>query len=627
MGEWYSYAGKVLRVDLSKEKFWEEELKEEDVVNFLGGVGLAAKIIFSEVDPRIDPFDPSNKLVFMTGALTGTMVPGANKVTVAAKSPLTLAWGEAHLGGFWGPELKRAGYDGIVFEGKASEPVYIVIGNREVSIESAEKLWGLSTSETERRIKEEIGNKDVRIASIGPAGERLVRIACIVSEERVAGRTGMGAVMGSKNLKAVAVKGEGSVKVKAPESLRRNISRLYPMIMSYPPSQILSAYGTNGEMLSFYEYGDVPLRNFTKSVWEGIKNIEGRIMVSKYLKEHKSCFACPIGCWKVVRVQEGEFQGVEGRAPEYETAASLGALLLNDNYESLIYLEKLCNELGVDVISAGVVIAWAMEAYEKGLITKEDTGGIELNWGDYKTIIRLVEMIGRREGFGKILGEGCHRASQIIGRGTEEFAMHVRGLEIPMHDPRAFKGMGLQYATSNRGACHLQGTFFRIEQGERVPDLKIYRRVYRFETKDKGWMVAVMQDWHQVIESLGLCKFVQIHPGHVAGFYSLATGIVKRVTDLQKDGERISNLVRVFNVLCGRGGDYDKLPERFLKQPLEEGGAKGQVVELDVMLKEYYSYRKWDSRGIPTREKLEELGILSLVERRISELGIELTLT
>jgi len=624
MKEWFAYAGKLLRINLSKEKFSIEELNEEDIRAFLGGIGLATKIIFEEVDPRIDPFDENNKLVFMTGALTGTPIPGASRSIVAAKSPLTLAWGEAHFGGFWGPELKRAGYDGIIIEGQAKTPVYIFINNDNIEIRDAGKLWGLTTRETEEAIRKEVNDEKVRIACIGPAGENLVRFAAILSDERVAGRTGMGAVMGSKNLKAIAVRGTNTIKIKNLQLLRRNIARLYPMIMSYPPNQILASYGTNGEMLSFYEYGDVPIKNFTKGTWDGIHKIEGRKIIGNYLKEHKACFACPVGCWKVVKISSGKYAGVEGRAPEYETAASLGALLLNDDPESLIYLERLCNDYGIDTISVGVTIAWAIESYERGLISKEDTNGIELRWGDPELIIRLIEMIAKKEGFGAILGEGCRLASSIIGKGTEKYAMHVKGLEVPMHDPRAFKGMGLQYATSNRGACHLQGTFFRIEQGERIPDLKIYRRVYRFETKDKGWMVAVMEDWHEVLESLGLCKFVQIYPGHVAGFYSLASGIVKRVMDLQRDGERIFNLKRIFNVLAGIVKEDDTLPERFLKEPLEDGGAKGQIVELKVMLKEYYEYRGWNERGIPTKEKLEELGIYELVKRKCDELGVEL---
>jgi len=603
----------VLRVDLSRERASVEELSEEDVEFFIGGSGLAAAIIYREVDPKVDPLSEANKVVCMTGPLTGTIVPGGNRTTIAAKSPLTGAWGEGHLGGFWGPELKFAGYDGVIVEGRASSPVYILIRDDEVEVRGAERLWGLTTSSAERAIRRECGDEGVRVLSIGPAGERLVRYAVVVSDERVAGRTGMGAVFGSKNLKAIAVRGTGKVRVKEYERLRALIRRLYPAIMSDPTSQVRALYGTNGEMEVFHEYGDVPIRNFTLGEWPGVSKISGQAIVGRMLRRHRTCFSCPIHCWKEVEIEEGPHAGTVTRAPEYETAASLGALLMIDDPNYLATAEYLCNEYGIDVISAGVTIAWATEAFERGLLTEGDTDGLRLRWGDPEVVLELIERISRREGFGDLLAEGCRRASEAIGRGSEELAMHVKGVEVPMHDPRAFKGMGLQYATSNRGADHLQGTFFRIEQGERVPDLGIHERVDRFTTRGKAWMVAVMQDWHEVLDSVGLCKFVGIAPGHVAAFYTLVTGIVKRVPDLREAGERIFNLKRMFNVEAGISREDDTLPKRFLREPLKEGGARGQVVELDVMLEEYYRHRGWDERGVPTPETLARLRLAGIV--------------
>jgi len=605
--------GKILRVDLSREKIRIEELKFEDIDLFIGGSGLAAKIIYTEVDPKIDPFDKGNKIVCMTGPLTGTIVPGGNKTTIAAKSPLTNAWGEAHLGGFWGPELKFAGYDGIIVEGRASSPVYIFIHDDEVELRDASKLWGLTTSVTEKLVREENKDKNIKVLAIGPAGEKLVRFAVVISDERVAGRTGMGAVFGSKNLKAIAVRGTGKVEVKEYARLRSLIRRLYPVIMSDPTTQMRALYGTNGEMDVFYEYGDVPLKNFSKGAWEGVFKITGQVIVKSMLKRHRACFNCPIHCWKEVVIKEGPYAGVTTRGPEYETAASLGALLLIDDPNYLAVAEHLCNEFGIDVISTGVTIAWAMEAFERGIISERNTGGLRLKWGNANAVIKLLKMISLREGFGNILAEGCMRASKIIGKGSEEFAMHVKGVEIPMHDPRAFKGMGLQYATSNRGADHLQGAFFRIEQGERVPDLKIYERVDRFSIQGKGWMVAVMQDWHEVIESVGLCKFIRLAPGHIAAFYTLVTGVVKRVPELREAGERIFNLKRMFNIEAGLSSKDDALPKRFLSEPLKEGGAKGQVVNVEVMLREYYEHRGWNENGVPTKETLARLKLLKLI--------------
>jgi len=611
--KWYGYIGKILRIDLSREKFRVEDLKPEDVDLFVGGSGLAAKIICTEVNPQIDPFSEGNKIVCMTGPLTGTIVPGGNKTTIAAKSPLTNAWGEAHLGGFWGPELKFAGYDGIIIAGRAKSPIYVFIHDDEIEFRDASKLWGSTTSLTEKLIREENEDKNIRVLTIGPAGENLVRYSVVVSDERVAGRTGMGAIFGSKNLKAIAVRGTKKVEIKEYSRLRSLIRRLYPVIMSDPPTQIRALYGTNGEMEIFYEYGDVPLKNFSKGAWEGISKISGQVIVKSMLRRHRACFNCPVHCWKEVVIKEGLYAGTETRAPEYETAASLGALLLIDDSNYLAVAEYLCNEYGIDVISTGVTIAWVMELFEKGIITEKETGGLKLEWGNAQVVIKLLSMISRREGFGDILAEGSMRASKIIGKNSERFAMHIKGVEIPMHDPRAFKGMGLQYATSNRGADHLQGSFFRIEQGERVPDLKIYERVDRFSVKGKAWMVAVMQDWHEVLESVGLCKFVRLAPGHVAAFYTLVTGIVKRVPELREAGERIFNLKRMFNVKAGLSSKDDTLPRRFLEEPLDEGGAKGQTVELEVMLQEYYKCRGWDSNGVPTKETLARLKLLKYV--------------
>jgi len=379
--------------------------------------------------------------------------------------------------------------------------------------------------------------------------------------------------------------------------------------MSSPPVQIRSLYGTNGEMEVFHEYGDLPIKNFTKGAWDGVHRISGQNIVKYMLKRHRACFNCPVHCWKEVEIKKGKYSGVKTRAPEYETAGALGSLIMNSDPDALAAMEYLCNELGLDVISTGVTIAWAMEAYERGALTSSDAGGLKLEWGNADTVLSLIEMIARREGLGDLLAEGCMRASLKLGRGSEEYAMHVRGVEIPMHDPRAFKGMGLVYATSNRGADHLYGTTFRVEQGERIPDLKIYKRYDRFKEEGKGWLVAVLQNWDEVVESLGLCKFVTLPPGHVAGFYSLVTGIAKTVPGLLVDGERIFNMKRMFNIYAGLGGSEDRLPRRFLNEPLKEGGAKGETVALETMLKEYYEVRGWDENGVPKEETLKRLGL------------------
>jgi len=609
----YGYTGKIVRVDLTSGNTRIENVEQDVLVKFIGGVGLAAKIIYEEVDAGVSPFDPENKIVFMTGPLTGTIVPCTGRYVVCSKSPLTDAWGESHSSGFWARELKRAGFDGIVIEGRAEKPVYLLINDDEVRIESADSIWSKGCLETEAALKKEIG-EEFRVACIGPAGEKLVKYASILNDEgRAAGRCGMGAVMGSKLLKAIAVKGTKEISIKDIDRVRKILRRIYGQIMSFPTTQIYASYGTSGELLSFHEYGDVPIKNFTVGAWENIEKISGETFNKTMVKEKRACWNCPISCWRYVKVEEGPFAGLElKRGPEYETLTALGSLLLNDRLDVIIKANSLCNHYGMDTISTGVCIAFAMECYEKGIITKKEASNIDLRWGDPGSIIELVKAIGERRGIGDILAEGVKRASEKIGRGSEKFSMHVKGLEMPMHDPRAFKGMGLQYAVSNRGACHLQGLMFRVEQGERMPDLKIYERLSRFETKNKGRILAILQNWHEVLESLIICKFLSIPPGHIPGLYMLTTGMHLTLDDMLEAGERIYNIKRMFNVSCGITREDDTLPYRIMHEKLGEGGTLGHIIsrdELNEMLDEYYESRGWTENGIPTPETLKRLGI------------------
>lgn len=610
------YRGKVAYVDLGSGKIEAREIPEDDLLSFIGGTGLAARLVFDLVDPRADPLSPENALVFMTGALTGTMMITSARMTVAAKSPLTRGWGEAHAGGFWGVELKKAGYDGVVVVGRAEKPTYIYIHDEEVELGDAGGLWGLDAYEADVELKKTLGG-GVRTAVIGPAGERLVSLAGIIFDARpdgprVAGRTGMGAVMGSKNLKAIAVKGSGRVEVADPARLREYLRRIIPSIMSFPTTQLYATYGTTAEVAPLYGYGDLPIKNFSLGVWDGVKSLEADAVAKKIVKGHRACFNCPIGCWRYVEC-EVDGERVVGRAVEYESLGALGSLLMISDPAKVAKLHQLCNKLGIDVISAGVTIAWLIESYERGLIGEEKLEGLKPRWGDHRVVEKLLELMAERRGIGELLAKGVREASKKV-EGSEAFAMHSKGLEIPMHDPRAFKGMGLQYATSNRGACHLYGFVLRIEQGERVTDLGIHERVQRFDVEGKGRIVAIMQDWSEVVESMGICKFLQISPGHVASIYSLAVGRKFTAKSLHARGTAIFNLKRVFNLACGMSGEDDSLPDRLLKEPLSDGGAAGQVVELDRMLREYYEYRGWSEEGYPRKETLEKLGLLEILK-------------
>jgi len=608
----YGYTGKIVRVDLTSGSTRIKDVDQDVYVKFIGGVGLAAKIIYEEVRAEVSPFDPENKIVFMTGPLTGTIVPCTGRYVVCSKSPLTDAWGESHSSGFWARELKKAGFDGVVIEGRAEKPAYLLINDEEVRIENADSIWSKGCLETEAILKKEIG-EDFRVACIGPAGEKLVRYASILSDEgRAAGRCGMGAVMGSKMLKAIAVKGTNEIPVRDADRVRKILRRIFGQIMSFPTTQIYASYGTSGELLSFHEYGDVPIKNFILGAWEKIEKISGETYNKTMVKGKRACWNCPISCWRYVKVDEGPYAGLElQRGPEYETLTALGSLLLNDRLDVIVKANLLCNHYGIDTISTGVCIAFAMECYEKGKITKKEAD-IDLRWGDPRAIIELIKAIGERRGIGDLLAEGVKRASEKIGKESEKFAMHVKGLEMPMHDPRAFKGMGLQYAVSNRGACHLQGLMFRVEQGERMPDLKIYERLNRFETSNKGRILAILQNWHEVLESLIICKFLSIPPGHIPGLYMLTTGIRLSLDDMLEAGERIYNIKRIFNVNCGVNRVDDTLPYRIMHEKLSEGGTLGQIIsrdELNEMLDEYYESRGWTENGIPKPETLKRLGI------------------
>lgn len=609
------YRGKMVYIDLTNEKAEERRIPGEYLLDFIGGSGLAARIIFDLVDPKIDPLSPENALIFMTGPLTGTIMPTGARFTVTAKSPLTRGWGEAHAGGFWGVELKKAGYDGVVVVGKADHPTYIYIHDGEIELGDASNLWGMDSYQADVELKRLLG-EDVRSAIIGPAGERCVSMAGILFDirpdgPRVAGRCGMGAVMGSKKLKAIAVKGSDKISVEDPARLREYLRRILPSIMSFPTTQLYAVYGTTAEVAPLYIYGDFPIKNFSLGVWNGVKNLEAEVVAKRVVKGHRACFNCPIGCWRYIEC-EVNGEKVIGRAIEYESLGSLGSLLMIDDPAKVAKLHQVCNKFGVDVISVGVTIAWLIEAYEKSLIDKEKLEGFEPRWGDYRFVEKMIELISLKKGIGELLSKGVREASKAI-KGSESFAMHSKGLEIPMHDPRAFKGMGLQYATSNRGACHLYGFVLRVEQGERVTDLGIHERVHRFDFKGKGRVVAIMQDWSEVIESMGFCKFLQVSPGHVASIYSLSIGRKFTVRDLHAKGAAIFNLKRMFNLACGMSGKDDNLPDRLLKERLSDGGAAGHVVELDQMLKEYYDYRGWNKDGYPRRETLEKLGLLKLL--------------
>lgn len=616
----FGYMGKILRVDLTNSRISEEALREEDCKMFLGGSGLATKYLFDEVPKGADPLGPDNALIFMTGPLTGTESPSAGRYCVVTKSPLTGFWAEANSGGNWGVYLKSSGYDGIIFKGISPRPVYLVIDDGKAELRDASKLWGKGVSETTRLIKEELGD-DFNVSCIGIAGENLVRFANIVNDlHRAAGRCGVGAVMGSKRLKAVAARGTKEIKAANQEVFSEISKRNYDLVNESMLKITLETYGTAMATDLINVRGGFPTRNWQTGVFSEIEKISGITLADTLLTDRKHCFACPISCGRVTVVKSGPF-ACRGEGPEYETIGSVGGMCGIDNLEAITLAHNLCDDYGLDTVSTGSVIAFAIECYEKGILTKADTGGLELKFGDPDIVIQLIHKIARREGIGDLLAEGTKRIAQKLDRGAEKFAMHVKGLELPAYDPRAAKICGLAYVTANRGGDHItayvEGPSFIDIPFLCVEDSKIEDPLV--ENPAEAKVVKDLEDANTVFDAMGTCKFMgmALATQDWVDMIASCVGWKFDVDDYRKTGERIYNLARAFSVREGLTRDDDTLPPRLLEEPLPEGAAQGHKVEkLDVMLDAYYEFRGWDKKtGKPTPEKLKELGLDYVIDK------------
>jgi aldehyde:ferredoxin oxidoreductase len=574
---------------------------------------LAAEILLDRLKPQLDPLDPANLFLMMNGLLTGTFAPTASRVSICGRSPLTGIWCESMAGGYWGPELRFAGYDGVVFTGCAERPVYLWIHDSRIKLRPASSLWGLDCRETAQRVREETDPKAL-VACVGPAGEKGVRIAGVMflgNGERTAARGGMGALMASKNLKAVAVRGSQRPEYYDREGLRRCVREDTAWIKEN--SLGLSEFGTAGGVPATEVYGDLPIKNWLLGSWEeGAEKTSGQTIVATMLDKHYRCFACPIACGKEIKITEGPHAGLEGHGPEYETLAAFGALILNDNLEAIVEADHLCNRYGLDTISTGAAIALAMEAYEKGLLTAEDSGGLELEWGNAEAILQLVEQIARREGVGDMLADGVRATVEKLGAGAEEMAIHAKGLEIPMHDPRAFVDMAVNYATANRGGCHLEALSYWRGYGLEWEEWGQAGEHDRLDDTGKAQVVYDFQNYLSVHNALGLCKFIVkglVGPETVVEWLNLAMGWDWNAEDLVRVGERLFNLKRMINLRLGVARADDTLPRRLLTHPRPTGSAAGVLPDLESMLEEYYQLRGWSAEGVPTDEKLRDLGL------------------
>jgi aldehyde:ferredoxin oxidoreductase len=609
------YIGKILHIDLSSSKVHVEDLKEEWARQFIGGSGLGAKFLYEMTDERTNPLGPENPLIFMTGPFTGTSVPLSGRHAVVSRSPLTGIFGESDVGGTWGANLKKAGFDGIIVTGKSEKPAYLWVQNGKWEIRDASHLWGKDTYEIDPLLKKETHEKAV-VSTIGQAGENQVPLAAIMTDGkdgRAAGRCGMGAVMGSKNLKAIVVYGTGNVSVYNPESIAR-LPKEYASVIN-KNAENFRKYGTAGGLSTFEAMGTLPLQNwkFVGRWEESAEKINGFTMSETVLTGRYFCNACVLGCGRVVKIDKGPYAGVDGAGPEYETLALLGSSCLIDNLEAICFANELCNRLGLDTMSTGGAIAFGMEAYEKGLIDRKDTGGIELQWGSAEAMIETIRLIAQKKGVGELLGKGVKRASEELGKNSVEFAMHIKGLELPGHDPRGYNAGAVGYATASRGGCHMAGLTHTFERVLKAPEIGIPEPLDRFQIEGKGFLAAKSQNLMGMMDSLKLCKFILfggITITHIVKWYHDVTGNEMTIDDFVKTGERIFNLKRLYNVRLGVSRKDDSLPLRSLTFKRIGKGLTPNLPPLGQMLGEYYEYRGWSEDGIPTPEKLKELGLL-----------------
>jgi len=600
------YLGKILYVNLSRKDAVVKNLDLEVAHMYLGGRGLGVWILFNELEPRVNPLSPQNKVIFATTPLNGTEAPSFIKCSIVTKSPHTGTILMTLAGGFFAAELKFAGYDGLVIEGKAEKPTYLWIKDGNVVFKDATFLWGMTTSWAQQYICKETDPR-AQVACIGPAGENSVKYASVMLEERAAGRGGAGAVLGSKNLKAIAVKGSGKVKLADPEGFREAVKKILKIFASSDRLKRFGKRGTPRVIEIVNELGILPTKNYQEGCFSAVETTINSDHHQKFVAKKSACYRCPVACGNVTFVREGPYAGaITHRGPEYQTFWAFGPQCGNNNFEAIVAANMHCDEFGLDTISTGNCIGFAMECFEKKIITEADTDGLNLNFGNHDSMLKMIRKIAYREGLGNLLAEGVRNASMSLGKKSQEFAMQVKGLELSGYDPRGAKGMGIEYATSPRGGCHERGLVTR-EVFCSPPPLD------RFAVEGKGEMVKEVQDEMAVLDFLGFCVFVvhnaDVTMANLAELYAATTGFEMTEQDLWKAGERIWNLERIFNIREGFTSKDDSLPERLLNEPMPEGPSKGHVVELRKLLEDYYKVRGWSGEGIPERWKLAELGL------------------
>ncbi|MBU3160389.1 aldehyde ferredoxin oxidoreductase family protein [Clostridium frigoris] len=597
----YGYNGKILRINLKDRTIKVEALDLELAKKFIGGRGLGTKIFMDEVDPKVDPLSPENKLIIITGPLTGTPVPTGGRYMVVTKSPQSGTIACSNSGGYWGAEFKAAGYDMIIFEDKADTPVYLTIIDDKVEIKDASGLWGKLVTETTDIIRKEMPDKS-KIMTIGPAGERLSNMAAIMNDyDRAAARSGVGAVMGSKNLKAIAVKGSSKPQIADAAKLKE-VSKVW--LKTIKANGVTGAglptYGTAVLVNILNENGVHPVNNFQESYTEKADDISGETMTKDYLVRKNPCFRCPIACGRWVKIED---MGIEVGGPEYETLWAFGSDCGVYDIVATFKANYWCNEYGLDTISVGATIAAGMELYQRGYIKEDELEGTPLEFGNVQGMIDWTIKIGKGEGFGAKMAEGSYRLCDSYG--VADLSMSVKKLEIPAYDPRGIMGQGLSFATSNRGGCHVRGYMISPEI------LGLPEKLDRFAIDGKATWTKIFQDLTASIDSLGLCLFTSFAMGapDYAALYNAVCGTEHTAESILESGDRIWNIERQFNLQAGIDASQDTLPKRLLTEPIVDGPSKGSVHRLSELLPQYYKERGWDEKGIPTEKKLKELGL------------------
>jgi len=609
--------GKMLRANLTNGKIWVEDIKEEEFKMFIGGAGLASQILRMEVPAKTHAYDTKNLVIFGTGPLQGLPIPGAAKFSIVGISPITGTFGDSAAGADWGPSLKDAGYDMLVVEGISKEPVYLRIYDDHAEIKDASRLWGMDTYQTVDAVRDEEKDNKVSIACIGPAGEKQVAIACVaVDKHSFAGRCGLGAVMGSKRLKAVVVKGSQTVPVNDLANTKKLINKYSRQILLAARENGFRNHGTPSICETAESLGDMPIKYWEGDVWpEGVKKLGAPNYTEVLNAQPVSCKYCPIGCHRKIKIEEPTEYALEAVGPQYETLGMMGTNLLIDDPKAIAWANDITNRLGMDTISAGAMVGFAIECYEKGLITRKETEGMELRWGDPEVLFYLLKQIGSKTGLGSIFSDGTLPAAKKIGRGAIEIVAHCKGLDLPAHDARSCISLAPTYATGTRGACHYRGAPGDVEMGGLlIPEIGITEGTVKFFEKENQSMIAAKcQDYFALLNSLVLCAFMpdggELSFSNIKDVLNSVTGWGYSIDDLIQVGERIFNLQRLINIRDGYDATTDVLPKKMFTVA-KKGFRAGRSIPFEELMEDYYRIKGWDDSGRPLQETLKRLDLM-----------------